>query len=100
MEEASSDLAAVLARELAVWFRNLGAQGVIPRAFTGVTKEGRQGIVILTGLPLNHVQRRDFLIWLCRNEQFVAYAYGTHVEIADSASTFTEGVDIYASSAR
>ena len=76
-------------------------KGVIPRAFTGVTKDGKQAIVILTGLPLDHVQRRDFLIWLCRTEGFVAYAYGTHVGIAaDSASTVTEGIDIYASSNR
>jgi hypothetical protein len=101
MDEASSDLAAVLAAEFNVWFRNLGAQGVLlQRAFTGVTKEGKQGIIILSGLPLNHVQHRDFLIWLCRTEQFVAYAYGTHVGIADTPSTISDAIAIYASSHR
>jgi hypothetical protein len=66
--------------------------------FTGVKKDGKQGIVILSRLALDHVQRRDFLIWLCRTEQFIAYAYGAHVGIADSASNYSEGVDIYASS--
>lgn len=100
-DQASSDLAAVLASEFAQWFQNLGVQGVLPRAFTGVTKDGKQVVVILTGLPLDHIQRRDFLIFLCRTEQFVAYAYGTHVGIAaDSDSTITEGIDIYASSDR
>jgi hypothetical protein len=99
MDQASSDLATVLAHEFAEWFRNLGAQGYLPRVFTGVTKDGKQCIVILSGLPLDHVQRRDFLIWLCRTEQFFTYAYGTHVGIASSASDFTEGIDIYASSA-
>ena len=99
MDRASSDLAAVLAHEFAVWYQNLGAQGVLPRAFTGVTKDGKQAIVTLTSLPLDHIQRRDFLIWLCRTEQFVAYAYGTHVMMAsDSTSSLSEGVDIYASS--
>jgi len=55
----------------------------------------------LTGLPLNHVQRREFLIWLCRTEQFVAYAYATRVGVAaDSNSAITECLDIYASSDR
>jgi hypothetical protein len=75
--EASSDLAAILVDEFAGWFRNLAANGVIPRVFSGVTKDGKQAIVILNDLPLDHVQRRDFLTWLCRTEQFVAYAYGT-----------------------
>jgi hypothetical protein len=98
-DQGAGDLAAVLASEFDIWFRTLGARGFIPRAFTGVTKEGKQAVVILTGLTLDHVQRREFLIWLCRTEQFVAYAYGTHVAIAaDSTSPMSEGIDIYASS--
>ena len=90
-----------LVQEFAAWFRNLALQGVVPRTFTGVTRDGKQAIVILTGLPLDHMQRRDFVIWLCRTEGFVAYAYGTHVGIAaDSASALAEGIDIYASSDR
>jgi hypothetical protein len=100
-DQASSDSAVVLVQEFAAWFRNLALQGVVPRTFTGVKRDGKQAIVILTGLPLDHVQRRDFLIWLYRTEGFVAYAYGTHVGIAaDSASTLAEGIDIYASSDR
>jgi hypothetical protein len=98
MNQIPGGLAALLAHEFAGWFRNLSVQGILPRAFTGVTSEGKQSIIILTGLPLDHVQRRDFLIWLCRVEQFVAYAYGTHVGRADDDSNLTEGVDIYASS--
>jgi hypothetical protein len=97
-DEASGDLAAALASEFGIWFHNLGKQGVLPRAFTGVTKDGKQAILILTGLPLDHVQRRDFLIWLCQTEQFVAYAYGTHVGIAETGSMIIDAVDIYASS--
>jgi hypothetical protein len=54
----------------------------------------------LTGLPLDRIQRREFLIWLCRAEQFVAYAYGTHVGIITSDSTASEGIQISASSDR
>ncbi len=100
-DETSSDLALALMAEFAQWFQALGAKGVLPRAFTGVTKSGDQAVIILTGLPLDDVQRRELLIWLCRNEEFVAYAYGTHVGIAnDSSAGITEGLDIYASSDR
>jgi hypothetical protein len=97
--KGESDLAAALTAEFHSWFQNLGPKGVIPRVFTGVTAGGKQAIVILTGLPLDHIQRLEFLIWLCRCEQFVAYAYGTHVAIAtDSTSDMTEGISIFASS--
>jgi hypothetical protein len=73
----------------------------IPRAFTGVTQGGKQAVVVLTGLPIDRIQRRDFLIWLCRNEEFTAYAYATQVGVADdNLSGFTEALDIYASSDR
>lgn len=99
-EDSLGDLALVLVAEFVAWFQNLGASGVLPRAFTGVTESGKQAVVILTGLPLDHVQRIQFLVWLCRNEGFVAYADGTHVGIANEPSTVTEGLDIYASSNR
>jgi hypothetical protein len=99
MDQASNDLATLLVDEFDAWFRSLGAGGFIPRAFTGVTKGGKQCVVTLTGLPFDHVQRRDFLVWLCRAEQFEVYAYGTHVGIIDDASfTASEGIKIYASS--
>jgi hypothetical protein len=98
-KDFSGDLAAVLAAEFEGWFRNLSSQGAIPRAFTGVTKDGTQVTVFLTDLPLDHIQRRDFLIWLCRTHQFVAYAYATHVKILDEDNPAdAEGIDIYASS--
>jgi hypothetical protein len=89
-DQASSDLASLLIAEFAERFQNLGAKGVLPRAFTGVSKGGKQAVVILSGLPLDHDQRRGFLIWLCRTEEFVAYAYGTQVGIADESSAVTE----------
>ena len=98
--EASGDLALVLVAEFVAWFQNLGTKGILARAFTGVTESGRQAVIILSGLPLDHIQRTQFLVWLCRNEGFVAYAYGTHVGIANESSTVTEGLDIYASSNR
>jgi len=96
----SFDPAILLADEFETWFRNLAAQGELPRAFTGVTQAGGQAVVVLSGLPLNHVQRREFLIWLCREEQFNAYAYGSHVAIAadPKTPTISEALDIYASS--
>jgi hypothetical protein len=84
---AENDLASVLIVEFSAWFEALSAKGILPRAFTGVTRDGKQAVIILSDLPLDHVQRRAFLIWLCRNEGFVAYAYGTRVGIANDASS-------------
>jgi len=64
-----SDLAAVLAYEFAVWFQRNGAQGTLPTAFSGVTKDGKQAVFFLSGFPFDHVQHRDFLIFLFRAEQ-------------------------------
>jgi hypothetical protein len=86
----ADDLATILSAEMEIWFQNLSVQGIIPRAFTGATKGGSQAIVILNDLPLDHVQRRHFLIWLCRTEEFIAYAYATQVQL--------DSLDIYASS--
>jgi hypothetical protein len=98
MNQSTGDLAALLVED-AAWFRATGARGVILRVFSGVTKDGRQAYVILAGLPLDHIQRRDFLIWLCRTEQFTAYAYGTHVGVIDDdGSSAGEGIAIHASS--
>lgn len=99
-DEVSGDLASGLIAEFVLWFQNLGAKGILPRAFTGVTNDGTQAVIVLTGLPLDHIQRREFLIWLCRNEGFVAYAFGTYVGIAKDTSAVNEGLDIYASSNR
>ncbi len=52
----------------------------------------------MTGLPFDHVQHRNFLIWLCRTEQFVAHAYGTQVGIAGESNKTTEAIEIFASS--
>lgn len=94
---ADGDLASLLIAEFAEWFQNLGAKGVLPRAFTGVSKGGKQAVVILSGLPLDHDQRREFLIWLCRTEEFVAYAYGTQVGMPMNLR-LSPSLDIYASS--
>ena len=98
MDQAPNDLATLLVDEFEAWFRSLGTRGFLPRAFTGVTKGGNQAVIILTGLPFDHVQRRDYLIWLCRAEQFETYAYGTHVGTIDGAFTASEGIKICASS--
>lgn len=99
-EPSTTELARLLVAEFADWHRNLGGKGVIPRAFTGVTATGRQAVLVLTGLPLDRIQRRQFLIWLCRKEEFVGYAYSTEVGISGQDGAIAEALDIYASSAR
>jgi hypothetical protein len=97
---SETELARLLVAEFVAWHRNLGEKGVIPRAFTGVTATGRQAILVLTGLPLDHIQRRQFLIWLCRKEEFIGYAYSTEVGTYGQDGAIIEALDIYASSAR
>jgi hypothetical protein len=75
----------------------MGEKGVIPRTLTGVTNDGRQVSIILNGLELDHVQHFNFLIWLCRTENFIAYAYCSHMRIIDDGDGI-ECLDIYASS--
>jgi hypothetical protein len=99
-QHSTTELARLLVAEFANWHRNLGEKGVLPRAFTGVTAMGRQAVLVLTGLPLDRIQRRQFLIWLCRKEELVGYAYSTEVRISDQGGTITEALDIYAPSAR
>jgi hypothetical protein len=55
-------------------------------------------VLVLKGVTLDPVQRRNFLIWLCKAEQFVAYAYGTPVKIAEDRGRLVDAYDIYASS--
>ena len=95
--ERRSDIGWVLITEFAQWYGALGARGEIPRAFSGLTATGRQAIVILPGLPFDHVERREFLIWLCREEGIVAYVYGTHIAVADGDRQ-EERLELYASS--
>lgn len=97
-DQSDDDIALLLAAELKTWIRNLGRLGVLPRSFTGVTKEGKQLVLVLTNLPLNHFQRRSFIIWLCRIERFEAYGLGTRVGIAEDGGSIAEAYDIYASS--
>jgi hypothetical protein len=99
--DAVDDLAVVLADEFAQWFRNLVAQGeTLPRAFSGVTADGRQEVLVLSDLPFDHIQRRDFMIWVCQQEQFIGYVYGTRVAVYGGDSPDSEAMEIYASSAR
>ncbi|TGT53511.1 hypothetical protein EN813_047525 [Mesorhizobium sp. M00.F.Ca.ET.170.01.1.1] len=98
-EERRSDVAWHLMMEFAEWYGRLGSTGKLPRAFSGVAADGKQAVVDLSNLPLDHVQRREFLIWLCREERMHAYVYGTHVGASDGR-TVDEQLLLYASSPR
>jgi hypothetical protein len=89
-----NDLAVTLASEFEGWFRSLASKGDLPRVFTGVTKDGKQAMLILSGLPLDRIQMLDFLIWLCRTEQFVTYALATKSGLLDKSNNMIEVIDI------
>ncbi len=99
-QDRRSDMAWLLQTEFASWYGELGAKGKMPRAFTGVTDAGRQAVVIISDSLFDHVQRREFLIWLCREERIWAYVYGTPVTVAEADDTFVDRLDFYASSSR
>src|SRR5262245_58899494 len=75
----AADVAEQLVAQAEKWFEVLGAQGRVPRVFSGITPEARQFIVELDSLPFDHAKRRDFLIWLSQKYAVVAYAYATPV---------------------
>jgi CHAT domain-containing protein/tetratricopeptide (TPR) repeat protein len=98
-KEDVSDIAEQLVAQAQKCFDTLGAQGKVPRVFTGITHDGRQLIIELDSLPFDHVKRRDFLIWLSRTYRLVAYAYATRVmKHASGRDDLVEALDIYASS--
>lgn len=85
----TSVTADLLAAEFEEWFRNLATcEGVAPRAFTGVARNGQQVVVILNGIPWTrpaHIQRRAFINWLCRKENITAYAVATMMVMKDNS---------------
>ena len=94
-----ADLAEQLVAQAEKWFETLGAQGKMPRVFSGITRDARQLIIELDSLPFDQVKRRDFLIWLSRKYDLVAYAYATHItKQAVGQDGLVESLDIYASS--
>jgi CHAT domain-containing protein/Tfp pilus assembly protein PilF len=94
-----ADIAEQLVAQAEKWFETLGAQGRVPRVFTGITREPRQFIVELDGLPFDHVKRRDFLIWLSQKYDVIAYAYATRVMTQRSGKDdLAEALVFYASS--
>ena len=94
-----ADLAEQLVAQAEKWFETLGAQGKMPRVFTGITRDARQLIIELDSLPFDQVKGREFLIWLGQRYDLVAYAYATRVmQQAAGRDDPVEALDIYASS--
>ena len=95
-----ADVAEQLVAQVQGWFVNLGAQGKVPRVFTGITRDARQFVVELDGLTFDHVKRRDFMIWLGQKFSLIAYAYATRVMVqkGTGGNGPVEALDIYASS--
>ena len=94
-----ADIAEQLVAQAQKWFETFGAEGKVPRVFTGITRDARQLIIELDSLPFDDVKRRDFMVWLSQRYDLVAYAYATHVtKRASGRDDPVEALDIYASS--
>jgi TPR repeat protein len=72
-------VAQTLSDEFQEWYANLGQQGVILRAFSAVRRDGKQFIVIFSGEDIDHIERLDLMIWLCRSQDTAGYIYATQV---------------------
>ena len=48
-KEDAADMAEQLVRQVQQWYETLGAQGQLPRVFTGITPEPRQLVIELDG---------------------------------------------------
>ena len=67
------DIAVQILSEWMQWYVERGPFGVPQRIFSGVDVRGRHFTLRLDSLPLEHVKRRCFLIWMCRQRGFIAY---------------------------
>jgi hypothetical protein len=82
-QDAGEDPVDRLLNELHEWYASMADAGNMPRAFTGIKADGRQFVVVLDGLGLDHVQYRQFLAWLCVQESITSYAYAAPMQALD-----------------
>jgi hypothetical protein len=91
-----ADAAELLAAEAEAWLNSQSAEGVIPRAFFGITEHDQKFLLPLNTGLLYQENRLQFLRWVC--QRVTSYAYVTHVRRHKDFESTEEGVDIYASS--
>jgi hypothetical protein len=93
------DLSYALIQQMAEWCARMGQRGVIARGFTGVTDIRRQMVIAMSNLNLSHIQERDFMIWLCREEHITTYVYASRFMVkGDMDSEAREILSLQASS--
>jgi hypothetical protein len=87
----SEDLLELL-NEFAYWYRKLAEKGVLPRALSGINAQGKQFLIRLDGLTLDHQERHKLIHTILKAEQSVCYAYGGVVsaEGGDDAQSTTQ----------
>jgi hypothetical protein len=70
------DIGGQLVTELIGWFEKLiETQIVLPKVFTGVNAQGRQFILMMGDLGLENREHLDFMRYVLKKEQAVAFAY-------------------------
>ena len=74
-----------LALEIAAYYRNLAlAHGVVPKVFTLVNGEGDQFLFFIDDLGMEKEEEDQFLAYIVKEHDAVAYARGTLVIIQKS----------------
>lgn len=80
-----------LMNEFVSWFYNLVEQGTdLPKVFSGVNRDGRQFVVVLSDLPIGQGDHLDFMRAVLRVEDAVAYAFKMRVGLLNEKTNTTE----------
>lgn len=69
--------------EFAFWYQNLAVKKELPRALSGIDEQGRQFLIRLDGIALDHDERHVLLHTILTEEQSICYAYGGVVQRTD-----------------
>lgn len=65
------------------FLKSLAARAVVPQFLSAITSDGKNVLVPLDALTLDRGSELNFYRWLCKHERFLAYAFISHVAIAD-----------------
>jgi len=82
-----------LFEEFSQWYSNLAHEhGRIPKALSGVSPSGRQFILILDGLRLDHVERNKLAKFVLAEEGANVFAYGSLMAVYNEDTERTREV--------
>ena len=73
----------ILSASAQQFLKSLAPRALVPKLLSAITSDGTNVLVPLDELPLDRGSELNFYRWLCKHERFLAYAFISHVAIAD-----------------